>query len=166
MTLECIDVCNYIINSVNEHNYGRVLKEQVLLSTKRLQKILFFSNVLYMVENNGTPMFEDEFSTYPSGPVIPTVYRKFMMYQDGPMHPSLESNNIVSPEIKDVLDRVLEATKGIDTSALIQKSLEQGSPCWEVWKEMPYEEGPVIDNKLIYTYYLMHSVPYGVKNKP
>ena len=125
MTLKCIDVCNYIINTVNEYNKGKALKEQVLLSTKRLQKILFFSNVLYMVENNGTPMFDDVFSIYPSGPVIPEVYHKFMMYQDGPMRPNSESNNMVSPKIKDVIDRVLEGTERIDTNVLIQKSMEK-----------------------------------------
>lgn len=163
MTSLCIDIGNYIINKVNEDNCGKPFKEQVLLSTKRLQKILFFGNVLHMVENNGTPMIEDEFYVWPSGPVIPQVYRKFMMYQDGPMRPNHESNNMASPEIKDVLDRVLEATQRVDTSVLIQKSLEQGSPCWEMWKENSNEEGCAIDNNLVYAYYLMQGVPYGVK---
>ncbi len=163
MTSLCIDIGNYIINRVNEYNCGKPLKEQVLLSTKRLQKILFFGNVLYMVEHNGISMFEDEFYVWPSGPVIPSVYRKFMMYQDGPMRPSHESNNMVSTEIKDVLDRVLEDTQRVGTNVLIQKSLEQGNPCWEIWKENSNEEGSAIDNKLVYAYYLTHNVPYGAK---
>ena len=80
MTDMCTAAANFIINEVNNHNVGKALRDQVIMSSKRLQKLLYFSEILYMVEHDGRSMFKDEFYAWPSGPVIPAVYRKFMMY--------------------------------------------------------------------------------------
>jgi uncharacterized phage-associated protein len=162
----CIAAANYIINAANEYNKGKSLKEKIFLSSKRLQKLLFFSDVLYMVENNGDSMFHDEFYAWPSGPVIPSVYREFMQYQDGEMKPHNDSPHAsLAPAIESVISRVLEDTNNLDTIDLIRKSHETGSPWKAIFNENDSEFNRIIDKKAIFDYYSEHGAPYGNRTR-
>lgn len=162
MTDMCTAAANFIINEVNNHNVGKALRDQVIMSSKRLQKLLYFSEILYMVEHDGRSMFKDEFYAWPSGPVIPAVYRKFMMYQDGEMRPYIgEIHDSIDDEMKDTLRRVLSATTGVDTSELIEKSHVFGGPWESVYSEADTDYDRVVNKKAIYTYYCANGAPYG-----
>ena len=161
MTEMCVSAANYIINSINEYNEGKQLRERIFMSSKRLQKLLFFSDVLYMVENNGTSMFSDEFCAWPSGPVIPSVYKKFMQYQDGEMKPhDTEPHTPITFEMQHVIDRVLEDTNHLDTVKLVDKSHEKNSPWYNIYNE---DDGncQIISKSSIYDYYKKNGAPYG-----
>ncbi len=158
----CIAAANYIINAANQYNEGKSLREKIFLSSKRLQKLLFFSDVLYMVENHGESMFHDEFYAWPSGPVIPSVYREFMQYQDGDMKPHNDSHHTpTTPEMERVISRVLEDTNNLDTIDLIRRSHEVGSPWEVVFDENDAEFNRIIDKTAIFNYYSEHGAPYG-----
>ena len=158
----CTAAANYIIDQVNEYNTGKTLREQVLMSSKRLQKILYFSEILYMVEHEGRSMFTDDFYAWPSGPVIPSVYRKFMQYQDGQMHPYLgEVHDTIDGEMKDTINRVLDNTKDVGTSTLINESHVPGGPWHLVYDESDTEYTHVVDKAMVFKYYSKHRAPYG-----
>lgn len=159
----CTAAANFIINEVNNSNIGKPLREQVIMSSKRLQKLLYFSDVLYMVEHNGESMFKDDFYAWPSGPVIPAVYRKFMMYQDGQMRPfSGEVHDTIDDEMENTIRRVLSSTIGIDTSVLIDKSHICGGPWQTVYDESNKDYDNVVDKKTIFEYYRKNGIPYGI----
>ncbi len=162
MTDMCTAAANFIINEVNKNNTGKALREQIIMSSKRLQKLLYFSEVLYMVEHNGESMFNDEFYAWPSGPVIPSVYRKFMQYQDGQMYPYTgELHDSIDDQMKSTMKRVLRDTKNVDTSVLIQKSHIMGGPWASVYDESDMNYSHVVDKGAIYSYYSANGVPYG-----
>lgn len=157
----CISAANYIIEKVNEYNKGRTaLRDQIFMSSKRLQKLLFFSDVLYMVENEGRSMITDEFYAWPSGPVIPSVYDTFMQYQDGAMQPYDPENHILTDEtMQHAIDRIFDATSRVSTIDLVTRSHEDGGP----WASVYVKGDPdykLIDKNMIYTYYTEHGVPY------
>lgn len=162
MTDMCTAAANFIINEINKSNMGKVLRNQVIMSSKRLQKLLYFSEVLYMVEHDGQSMFKDEFYAWPSGPVIPSVYRKFMMYQDGEMRPYAgEVHDTIDTEMETTIRRVLSATQGVDTSELIEKSHIFGGPWQSVYDETDTDYDHIVDKRTIYDYYRENGAPYG-----
>lgn len=166
VTEMCISAANFIINKTNQYNEDKSLTEQIFLSSKRLQKLLFFSDVLYMVENDGESMFDDDFYAWPSGPVIPSVYRKFMQYQDGAMRPNDdEDHTSLSREMENVITRVLNDTNSLDTINLIEKSHENGTPWQRIYNKNDTEYNRKIDKIKIYNYYVKNGVPYGSNNK-
>lgn len=120
MTNKCKAISNYIIDEVNEYNLGKRYDKKVYLCNKRLQKILFLIDVKHMLLNYGLPMFEDEFYIWPSGPVIPTLYKEFFEYQDGEKRTIiLEENIYLDEKIKCIINEVLTLTKDLDTIDLI-----------------------------------------------
>ena len=162
MTDMCTAAANFIINEVNNDNLGKPLRDQVIMSSKRLQKLLYFSEILYMVEHNGKSMFKDQFYAWPSGPVIPSVYRKFMMYQDGEMRPYAgEVHDTIDAVMETTIKRILLATKGVDTSELIDKSHVLGGPWQSVYDETNTDYDCIVDKSTIYDYYRKNGAPYG-----
>lgn len=159
VTKMCIAAANYIIEKVNEYNAGKSLREQVLMTSKRLQKILFFADVLFMLENDKKSMFNDEFYAWPSGPVIPSVYKEFMQYQDGAMQPHLGGKHIpLTNDMINILDRVIDATMTVDTSELIKTSHVEDGPWCDVFDEV---NDNIINKAKIYNYYVKKGAPYG-----
>ena len=122
MTNKCKTISNYIINEVNLYNKDKDLNNTVFLSTKRLNKILFFCDLRYMLLNNGKPMLDDKFYVWSSGPVIPELYREYLCFQDGEMKTIRVEEVFLDDEIKEIIDEILEITKNLDTIELINLS--------------------------------------------
>lgn len=154
LTLECRAVANYIIEQINKFNNGKPLREQVLMSTKRLQKLLYFCEVEYMKRNNGKPLFEDEFYAWPSGPVIEDIYHEFMQYRDGEIQPKHAKNEpTLTKNIKIIIDQILEVTKDLDTSDLIKISNVPGGPHSKVYIEEDKEHNQIVSKIDSYLYF-------------
>lgn len=165
MTEMCISAANYIIEKVNEYNKGRTsFRDRIFMSSKRLQKILFFSDVLYMVENQGTSMLADDFYAWPSGPVIPSVYKKFVQYQNGVMEPyEFGEHTPIDTQMQDVIDRVFTDTMYLDTSELVKESHKDKGP-WQLVFVPGVSNYRKIDKSDIYQYYKVNGAPYGANN--
>lgn len=63
----------------------------------KLQKLLYYAQVWYMVNNNGEKLFLDEMQAQPLGPVVPSVYEKYRRYEWHPilcddMHIDIDDN--------------------------------------------------------------------------
>ena len=127
MTIMCIAAANYLIERTNEYNEGKVFRDRILMSGKRLQKLLYFSDVAYL-STYGERMLRDVFYAWPSGPVIPSVYTKFIQYQSGEMRPAECENKSLTQQEKDILDLVFEATITRSTAELIKASHATGGP--------------------------------------
>ena len=123
LTAMCIAAANYLINKTNEFNKGKKYSERISMTCKRLQKLLYFSEVEYMKTNAGNAMFNDEFHAWPNGPVIPSVYDVFVQFQNGEMHPvPEEGHSQLTKEMEKVLDKIFERTQDIDTVDLVEMS--------------------------------------------
>lgn len=124
MTNKCKTITNYIINEVNLYNADKDLNSTVFLSTKRLNKILFFCDLRYMLLNNGKSMFDEKFYVWPSGPVIPELYREYICLQNENMKPFKVEEIYLDDDIKKVIDEIIDITKDYDTIDLVNLSKE------------------------------------------
>jgi len=156
ITPECRAVANYILEQISKYNeYKQLLREQVLMSTRRLQRILYFCDIEYMKRNNGKPLFTDEFNAWPSGPVIDNVYHVFMQYQDGEMHPQYDGVAVqLTDEIKSMIDKILEATNHLDTADLADISNVVDGPWHKVYREDDEDHRQIITKEAMYNFYL------------
>lgn len=166
VTEMCISAANYIIEKVNEYNKNKTtLRDKIFMSSKRLQKILFFSDVLYMVENEGKSMLTDDFYAWPSGPVIPSVYKKFVQYQDGEMEPcEPDKHTSLDTQMRKVIDKVFEDTMKLDTIELIKESHVKNGP-WDTIFVADSSDYRKMDKAHIYDYYKTNGAPYGRRNQ-
>ena len=105
LSLKCRAVANYIIEETNKFNAGKNFREQIMFTTKRLQKILYLCEIEYMKRNNGKVLFDDEFYACPSGPVIEEIYTKYMQYIGNDVEPRHEKGEpSLSEEEKCIVD--------------------------------------------------------------
>ena len=120
ITSKCRAVANYIIEKTNEYNEDETFREQVMMSCKRLQRLLYFCNVKYLILHNGEFLFEDDFYAWPTGPVIPGIYYVFVPYLVGKNIPRYEGKRLkLTREEMSIIDKILEQTQELDTIDLI-----------------------------------------------
>ena len=151
----CATATTYIIEKTDKRNRGLKFDECVFMTSKRLQKLLFFCDVQYMLEHNGMPMFPDEYYAWPSGPVIPSIYQSHTEYEYG------YSNLIgregwrsqLTPDMQHTIDEVFDATIKMDTAELIKLSHDEKGPWWNAYSENDLEHKQLIPKDLIYAYY-------------
>lgn len=154
MTIMCVSAANYIIEKTNEYNKSQGYDNRISITGKRLQKLLYFSDVEFMKRNGGASMFKDEFYAWPSGPVIPSVYYEFSQYQNGEMCPSKDSQHSpLSRAMMDAIDYVLNRTHEMDTVDLIEYSHVEGGPWRRFYTDTDPNHEQVIPKKEIYSFY-------------
>lgn len=128
MTDMCVAAANYIIERTNQYNTGKAYSDRISMTCKRLQKLLYFSDIKFMQDNNGKSMFKDSFHAWPSGPVIPSVYDEFVQYQNGEMIPIGGLHSPITQEMKQAIDHIFQETIDIDTYDLVEMSHIDGGP--------------------------------------
>lgn len=64
-------IANYIIEYSNKKNY--------LINNLKLQKLLYFANVINIVKTK-LPLFEEQMEKWKYGPVIPSVYHEYKRF--------------------------------------------------------------------------------------
>lgn len=156
LTPKCRVVANYIIEKINKSNEGKELREQVMMSLKRLQKILYICDIEYMKINNGESLFEDNYYAWPSGPVISYVYYEFIQYQNlnGKINPKYEEQELrLTDKEVFIIDKVLEKTQELDTVDLIDITKIDDGPWQQVYNEFDSEHNQIITKEEIYNFY-------------
>lgn len=129
----CMAEANYIVQKTIERN--ATSSSKVFMSPKRLQKILFFSDVQYMILNNGEPMFTDTLYAWDSGPVVPSVYYRFNQYKNGALTPINDSWKNLDSKKKKAIDLILNRTWSESRDQLIEESHIAGGPWSSAYDE-------------------------------
>lgn len=153
MTTMCIMAANYLIERTNEYNTKVDFFNQISMSCKRLQKLLYFGDVIFMQLNNGKSMFKDEFYAWPSGPVIPSVYDEFMQYQNGKMMPVLGEHTPLTKSMIQALDTIFERTTDIDTEDLVIESHVENGPWNQVYDPNDSGHFQIVTKESTYEFY-------------
>ncbi len=152
MTNLCVSAACYLIERTNEYNNSVDFLDQIAMSCKRLQKLLYFAEVVYMKIYNGKPMLEDKFYAWPSGPVIPEIYDEFIQYQNGKMMPIEIVCNQLSSNMKDTLKLVFEKTVNIDTNTLVEMTQVFGGPWNQVYDPSDKRHLQIITKESMYNF--------------
>lgn len=154
ITNMCILAANYIVERTNKFNEGKNYSDRISLTCKRLQKLLYFSDIEYMKKYGGESMFSDEFHAWPSGPVIPSVYDEFVQYQNGEMVPvNEEGHTPITDEMREILDNVFDQTIEIDTYDLVDMSHAKGGPWHKAYDDSDEHHEQVISKDEMLAFY-------------
>lgn len=152
----CIAAANRIIELTNEYNSGKPDDQRIVMTGKRLQKMLYFCEVEHMKASGGQSMFKDEFYAWPSGPVIPSVYYQFMQYQNGTMDVASGSHSALTNTMQKVIDKIFDLTKEKDTVDLVKESHIEGGPWHQIYNEEDDQHNRLIPKDKIYDFYSQH----------
>lgn len=149
----CIAAANYIIERTNTYNKENP-STTIFMTCKRLQKLLYFSEIEFMKRNGGQSMFKDEFHAWPSGPVIPFVYHKFMKYQYGRMDQIQEDGHSgLTQAMIDALEYILQKTWDLDVLDLIEISHIDGGPWRRFYNATDPKHEQIIPKHEIFAFY-------------
>ena len=122
------------------------------MTNMRVNKLLYFAQG-YCLAKYGKPLFTDRIEAWKKGPVVPSVYDHYKPFGwniivDTPA----ERSKFTSEEFNLLID-ISEAYRFHSTTALSDKTHEDGSP----WKQCYIEnERVVIQPELIRKYFLEH----------
>ena len=137
----------------NIANLTKQFSDQIPMTSKRLQKLLYFSDIEYMKNHDGQSMFDDEFYAWPSGPVIPSVYYKFMKFQNGVMQPIEQNDSLIDEDVKHAIDIILSRTENMDTLDLVDYSHVDGGPWAHSYQRNDPDHNQTISKGAIYEFY-------------
>ena len=158
MTKMCIAAANHLVDLTNRYNEGKEYGQRIIMSCKRLQKLLYFSDVTYMLAHGGDSMFTDDFFAWPSGPVIPSVYNKFVQFQTGDMIRVEGSHTPLTDEMKAALEQVFNDTISMSTSELVDQSHREDGPWSVAYNSNDPDHKQVINKIEIYNFYLGNAI--------
>ena len=153
MTPVCIAAANYLVNLTNEYNRKAGFEDRILMTCKRLQKLLYFGDVIFMQKFNSGSMFTDEFYAWPSGPVIPSVYDEFVKYQDGEMFPIKGDHTPLTAQMEEALSEVFNQTVKMETEDLVEASHVSGGPWNQVFNPADEKHMQIVSKESMQIFY-------------
>ncbi|GHU51536.1 hypothetical protein FACS1894200_11810 [Spirochaetia bacterium] len=130
------DVAKYIINTSPVDNL-------------KLQKLLYYSQAVYLVQNGKEPLFMDSIEAWDYGPVVPPIYQRYKGYGLDTIPASPSPLNLNEKELESV-DMTLAYYGEMSGLALMSKT-HQELPWKESYKQG--HPGHVISIDLIYDYF-------------
>jgi uncharacterized phage-associated protein len=86
------------------------------LSPMRLQKLLYYAQA-WSLANRGRPLFHEKIEAWTHGPVVRSVYARFVDRGDDTIAPSGQLTNLTADD-QDFVRSVWEAYKGFSATAL------------------------------------------------
>lgn len=139
---KCISVANRIISRTNAQNAWRyeLGKPMVMLSVKRIQKIMYLCQLFDFMGNPESNMVPEDFVAWPNGPVVLELYDYWMISHEGYMNPYPNAEYQLSEEETEIINIVVDNTIDISTEALIDYTHTPLGPWEQVYKShlIPY----------------------------
>lgn len=117
LTTECQLIIGYIIENINRYNTSKNESEQVPLTIKRIQSILYLSHIEY-IKRTGDNLLEDEFHAWQYGPAIPAVYNKYLAYTTNNSQIIKFPQGKLNIEKENIINSIITCTNHIDTYEL------------------------------------------------
>ena len=136
---KCISVANRIISRTNAQNTWRyeLGKPHVMLSVKRIQKIMYLCQLFDFAENPESNMVPEDFVAWPNGPVVLELYDYWMVSHEGYMNPYPNAKYQLSERETEIINIVVDNTIDISTEAIIDYTHTPFGPWEEAYKSSP-----------------------------
>lgn len=137
------DIAEYLIFLASQKNQE---KEREGITNLKLQKILYFAQVYFLVKF-GNPIFAEKIEAWEFGPVIPDIYREFKKYGNKPIIIKEDKSTLVE-EDKEVLKKIWDTFGGYSASRLVE-IVHAHTP----WKKAIISRDKTISHKALKDYY-------------
>ena len=157
LSSKCKKVLCTLIKEITEYNKDKPFGKQVSITTKRLQKLIYFCEVEYMKRNEGKPLFDEEFYAWPSGPVIPDVY-----YECGFRYHLLGRGCVLTDEVRNIIKHVLKLTADLDTIDLVEACCVAGTPWAKAFDEDDHNHKQIISKQETYAFFMYKDLKHDV----
>lgn len=146
---DTIKVSYYIIDYCVTKKYN--------ITNLKLNKLLYFINIEYMLKNNGIPLFDEEFKAWRHGPVLESVYKYFRL---GIATSPKERLELIKENLKyeklNIIDKVLNEKAQKTASELVEITHIKDGP-WELTYNKNKDNNGIciasIPNQDIYNFY-------------
>lgn len=147
---KCISVANRIISRTNAQNYWRydLGKPAVMLSVKRIQKIMYLCQLFAFIEDTESNMIPEDFVAWANGPAIPELYDYWLVSHEGYMNPFPNTKYQLSEEEIEIINIVVDNTIDIHTETIIDFIQTSQTPWKETFKT-PFSPYSVISKESI-----------------
>jgi len=95
----------------------RAEKDGELITPLKMQKLVYFAYVFYLVSKKGKEkLFQEPIQAWPAGPVVPSLYRELKKYGSSPIRVDkfvdIDEEEFIDenePEVIDLLNKVYES---------------------------------------------------------
>lgn len=124
------DISNYIIEYSNRKHY--------FISGLKLQKLLYFVQVYFLVEKN-KPCFREKLIAWDFGPVVVEVYEKYKQYASLDIPADMAGAYYVCEECTELIDKVVDMFAFCPATVLTDIAIHQ----------LPYEKAAFSPEKVI-----------------
>ena len=150
MGYNVLDVCRYVINYSNKHDYG--------ISNLKLQKVLYFIQAYFLTNKTShTPCFNEKIEAWDFGPVVPEAYHEYKQYGSGDI-PTIKSyilfdneniwnskrvlcnDDVITNEDKNLIDKVVDKFSDYSATDLVSLTHRQ-SPWIDVY--VPHQNNEI-----------------------
>ena len=150
---KCISVANRIISRTNAQNYWRydLGKPTVMLSVKRIQKIMYLCQLFAFIEDTESNMIPEDFVAWANGPAIPELYDYWLVSHEGYMNPYPNTKYQLSEEETEIINIVVDNTIDIPTETIIDFIQTSQAP-WQQNFKTPFSPYSVISKDTIKQY--------------
>lgn len=122
MSYDVLDVCHYIIDYSNKKDYG--------ISNLKLQKILYFVQAYFLINEPSRLCFDDKIEAWNFGPVVPRAYRAYKQFA-GCDIPSIarikgaNKNTNITDEDKELINAVIDKFADYSATDLVDLTHKQ-----------------------------------------
>lgn len=147
---KCVSVANRIINRTNAQNDWRYKlgKPMVMLSVKRIQKIMYLCQLFEFIENTESNMIPEDFVAWPNGPVVCELYDYWLVSHEGYMQPYPNISYQLSEKETEIINIVVDNTIDISTEAIIDYTHTPFGPWEQVYKNNKYPYGVISKDRI------------------
>lgn len=138
---DALIIANYIILYYNKRDHG--------VSNLKLQKILYFLQAGFLMTKN-YELFDEDIEAWGFGPVVPSVYRKYMQFGCMDIPTKDIDEPFIDTETKTIINKVLEKVKDMSSTYLTEITLHQ-----KPWQQNYVKDAKkIIPKKEIRKYFL------------
>lgn len=150
---KCISVANRIISRTNAQNDWRyeLGKPTVMLSVKRIQKIMYLCQLFAFMEDTESNMIPEDFVAWANGPAVLELYDYWLVSHEGYMNPYPNTKYQLSEEETEIINIVVDNTIDIPTETIIDFTQNPLGP-WEQVYKSPFSPYNVISKDRIKQY--------------
>lgn len=150
---KCISVANRIISRTNAQNDWRyeLGKPTVMLSVKRIQKIMYLCQLFAFMEDTESNMIPEDFVAWANGPAVLELYDYWLVSHEGYMNPYPNTKYQLSEEETEIINIVVDNTIDIPTETIIDFTQNPLGP-WEQVYKSPFSHYNVISKDRIKQY--------------
>ena len=136
--------------NVAAHIINKCIDLDMPVSNLKLQKMLYFLDMTYLV-NTGKRLIDEDFEAWQYGPVIKDVYERFSSYAATPIELKQDfSENFPSKYANEIQQKINNLAR-IRTSYLVDISHKEGTP-WDIVYNNGMGNHRIISNTILYEY--------------